>query len=200
MQGGGIVTYNDPRRFGFMMLIRRASDLHEHPLLHHLGIEPLEQSADAGISGAARARKEGVAEALPLRSAHHRRARQHLRVRGALPRASVAQARSGDHRQQVGQAERARRGAGAGRARRARGCDQGRRLVAARLSPGRTASSAHSSTRSASTVAKESLACARDAAAPCGASCRRDARPSTARSASASVMIAEIRCIVRTWH
>jgi formamidopyrimidine-DNA glycosylase len=40
MQGGGSVTYNDPRRFGFMMLIAEP-DLDEHPLLHHLGIEPL---------------------------------------------------------------------------------------------------------------------------------------------------------------
>jgi formamidopyrimidine-DNA glycosylase len=41
MRGGGSVTYNDPRRFGFMMLIP-AKDLEEHPLLHHLGVEPLD--------------------------------------------------------------------------------------------------------------------------------------------------------------
>ncbi len=41
MQGGGSVTYNDPRRFGFMMLIPE-KDLDEHPLLHHLGVEPLD--------------------------------------------------------------------------------------------------------------------------------------------------------------
>jgi formamidopyrimidine-DNA glycosylase len=41
MQGGGSVTYNDPRRFGFMMLIAE-KDLDEHPLLHHLGVEPLD--------------------------------------------------------------------------------------------------------------------------------------------------------------
>lgn len=40
MQDGGTVTYNDPRRFGFMMLIAE-KELDEHPLLHHLGIEPL---------------------------------------------------------------------------------------------------------------------------------------------------------------
>jgi formamidopyrimidine-DNA glycosylase len=43
MQGGGTVTYNDPRRFGFMLLIAE-SELSEHPLLHHLGIEPLSQA------------------------------------------------------------------------------------------------------------------------------------------------------------
>ena len=40
MRGGGTITYNDPRRFGFMMLIP-SHELAEHPLLHHLGIEPL---------------------------------------------------------------------------------------------------------------------------------------------------------------
>jgi formamidopyrimidine-DNA glycosylase len=43
MQGGGTVTYNDPRRFGFMLLIRE-SELGEHPLMHHLGIEPLSKA------------------------------------------------------------------------------------------------------------------------------------------------------------
>lgn len=40
MRGGGTITYNDPRRFGFMMLIPE-KNLSDHPLLHHLGIEPL---------------------------------------------------------------------------------------------------------------------------------------------------------------
>ena len=46
MQGGDTVTYNDPRRFGFMMLIPE-KDLGEHPLLHHLGIEPLSKALTA---------------------------------------------------------------------------------------------------------------------------------------------------------
>jgi formamidopyrimidine-DNA glycosylase len=40
MRGGDTITYNDPRRFGFMMLIP-SKELSDHPLLHHLGIEPL---------------------------------------------------------------------------------------------------------------------------------------------------------------
>ena len=40
MRGGGTITYNDPRRFGFMILIP-SKELGDHPLLHHLGIEPL---------------------------------------------------------------------------------------------------------------------------------------------------------------
>jgi formamidopyrimidine-DNA glycosylase len=43
MQGGDTVTYNDPRRFGFMLLIDE-KHLDEHPLLHHLGIEPLSRA------------------------------------------------------------------------------------------------------------------------------------------------------------
>jgi formamidopyrimidine-DNA glycosylase len=46
MQGGGTVTYNDPRRFGFMMLIP-ADELAAHPLLHHLGVEPLSKALTA---------------------------------------------------------------------------------------------------------------------------------------------------------
>jgi formamidopyrimidine-DNA glycosylase len=40
MRGGATITYNDPRRFGFMMLIPGA-ELQTHPLLRSLGIEPL---------------------------------------------------------------------------------------------------------------------------------------------------------------
>ena len=38
--GAAVVTYNDPRRFGFMTLAERAS-LETHPLFAHVGIEPL---------------------------------------------------------------------------------------------------------------------------------------------------------------
>lgn len=46
MRDGGTITYNDPRRFGFMMLIPEA-ELAEHPLLHHLGVEPLSEALTA---------------------------------------------------------------------------------------------------------------------------------------------------------
>lgn len=38
--GGARVTYNDPRRFGFMTLARRDA-LDEHPLMRAIGLEPL---------------------------------------------------------------------------------------------------------------------------------------------------------------
>ena len=40
LSGGLSVTYNDPRRFGFMTLLARA-DVAAHPLFRHIGIEPL---------------------------------------------------------------------------------------------------------------------------------------------------------------
>jgi formamidopyrimidine-DNA glycosylase len=41
MSGGTTITYSDPRRFGYMLLIPDA-ELAEHPLFHGLGIEPLD--------------------------------------------------------------------------------------------------------------------------------------------------------------
>ncbi len=40
MEQGATITYNDARRFGFMLLIPEA-ELAEHPLMHGLGVEPL---------------------------------------------------------------------------------------------------------------------------------------------------------------
>ena len=39
LEGGTRIVYNDPRRFGFMLLTARDT-LHEHPSLRDLGIEP----------------------------------------------------------------------------------------------------------------------------------------------------------------
>ena len=40
LEGGARIVYNDPRRFGFMVLAD-AAGLDDHPLFRHLGIEPL---------------------------------------------------------------------------------------------------------------------------------------------------------------
>ena len=45
LEGGARVTYNDPRRFGFMDLVPRG-ELAEHPLFAGLGIEPLGNELD----------------------------------------------------------------------------------------------------------------------------------------------------------
>jgi formamidopyrimidine-DNA glycosylase len=46
LDNGQTVTFNDPRRFGFMTLVARA-DFDSHPLLRDLGPEPLGNSFDA---------------------------------------------------------------------------------------------------------------------------------------------------------
>lgn len=57
MSSGATVTFNDPRRFGFMLLIRRAQ-LEQHPLLARLGPEPLGNAFDAGMLARACAGKK----------------------------------------------------------------------------------------------------------------------------------------------
>ena len=46
LSNGRRVTYNDPRRFGFMLLARSAT-LSAHPLFCDLGVEPLDAAFDA---------------------------------------------------------------------------------------------------------------------------------------------------------
>lgn len=48
MESGALVTYNDPRRFGFMLLIP-TSQLDRHKLFAGLGIEPLGADLDAAF-------------------------------------------------------------------------------------------------------------------------------------------------------
>src|SRR5262245_8807744 len=48
MSSGATVTFNDPRRFGFMKLVARAA-LEQEPLLRNLGPEPLGNAFDAAM-------------------------------------------------------------------------------------------------------------------------------------------------------
>ncbi|MGJ0426255.1 bifunctional DNA-formamidopyrimidine glycosylase/DNA-(apurinic or apyrimidinic site) lyase [Methylocystis sp.] len=48
MENGARVTYNDPRRFGFMLLVPTA-ELDAHKLFRGLGIEPLSETLDAAF-------------------------------------------------------------------------------------------------------------------------------------------------------
>jgi formamidopyrimidine-DNA glycosylase len=57
MSSGAIVTFNDPRRFGFMKLVPRA-DLEKEPHLKLLGPEPLGNAFDAAMLAAACANKK----------------------------------------------------------------------------------------------------------------------------------------------
>ncbi|MBL8570522.1 MAG: bifunctional DNA-formamidopyrimidine glycosylase/DNA-(apurinic or apyrimidinic site) lyase [Phreatobacter sp.] len=46
LSSGATVTYNDPRRFGFMLMIPRA-ELADHALFAHLGVEPVGNALSA---------------------------------------------------------------------------------------------------------------------------------------------------------
>ena len=64
MSSGATVTFNDPRRFGFMKLVPRAK-LEEEPLLRSLGPEPLGNAFDAAmLARACRGKKTSLKAAL----------------------------------------------------------------------------------------------------------------------------------------
>jgi formamidopyrimidine-DNA glycosylase len=57
MSNGAVITFNDPRRFGFMKLIPRA-ELDQHPMIAGLGPEPLGNAFDAAMLAEACAGKK----------------------------------------------------------------------------------------------------------------------------------------------
>jgi formamidopyrimidine-DNA glycosylase len=64
MSSGATVTFNDPRRFGFMKLVPRAK-LEQEPSLRSLGPEPLGNAFDAAmLAGACRGKKTSLKAAL----------------------------------------------------------------------------------------------------------------------------------------
>jgi formamidopyrimidine-DNA glycosylase len=64
MSSGAIVTFNDPRRFGFMKIVARAK-LDQEPLLAQLGPEPLGNAFDAAmLAQACKGKKTSLKAAL----------------------------------------------------------------------------------------------------------------------------------------
>ena len=57
MSNGAVITFNDPRRFGYMKLIAR-DELNQHPMIAALGPEPLGNAFDAAMLAAACAGKK----------------------------------------------------------------------------------------------------------------------------------------------
>jgi len=57
MSNGALVTFNDPRRFGYMKLIPRA-ELNQHPMISGLGPEPLGNAFSGAMLAAACAGKK----------------------------------------------------------------------------------------------------------------------------------------------
>ena len=178
------VTYNDPRRFGFMKLVPRA-ELDDEPLLRALGLEPLGNAFDAAMLARACRGQEDAASRRRCSTSGVVAGLGNIYVCEALHRARLSPKRSARRRSRRKAGAPNERAAAAGRRHQggARRRDQGRRLVAARPSPAPTASSAISSTISASTTARASPARRRAAAASSSASCRPAARPSSARCA-----------------
>jgi formamidopyrimidine-DNA glycosylase len=52
LSSGATVTFNDPRRFGLMLIVPRR-ELDDHPLMREVGPEPLGNAFDAGLLAAA---------------------------------------------------------------------------------------------------------------------------------------------------
>jgi formamidopyrimidine-DNA glycosylase len=65
MSSGATVTFNDPRRFGLMLLVPRA-ELATHPLMREVGPEPLGNAFDASLLATACAGKKASLKAALL--------------------------------------------------------------------------------------------------------------------------------------
>jgi formamidopyrimidine-DNA glycosylase len=64
MSSGARISFNDPRRFGLMLLVPRA-DLADHPLMKEIGPEPLGNAFDAALlAQACRGKKTSLKAAL----------------------------------------------------------------------------------------------------------------------------------------
>ncbi len=57
LSSGASITFNDPRRFGLMLIVPRR-DLADHPLMREVGPEPLGNAFDANLLAAACANKK----------------------------------------------------------------------------------------------------------------------------------------------
>ena len=131
LDDGTVVRFNDARRFGLLDYMRRG-EADAHPLLAGMGPEPLGAGLRRRLSEPRAGRQDDADQGGAARPAHRRRARQHLCLRGAVPRRAVAapaRRRRWPGRAPSGSSTAIRDGADRG--------DRGRRLVAARLCPGR---------------------------------------------------------------
>ena len=68
LEGGARVTYNDPRRFGFMDLIARAA-IADHPWFAPMGLEPYSAGGGSNAFGAAHLATKLAGKRTPLKSA-----------------------------------------------------------------------------------------------------------------------------------
>ena len=181
MSSGAIVTFNDPRRFGLMDLVK-AGQLATHPILSKLGPEPLADDFDGAVLARACRGKRTALESDAPRSAGGRRPREHLRQRGPQSCRAVAVSQSVDDCHRDGPAAADRRSSGRRDQGRADDCHRSR--LGWRATAGRG---------SGSTTARVSPAPRRGAAARSGRSRRRAGRRSTARAASGRFDVPVVR-------
>ena len=91
---GWRVSFVDPRRFGSLDLVRTAEE-DRHRLLAGMGPEPLDDSFTAAVLSAALAGQAHADQGRAARPARGCRPRQHLRLRGFVPRTHLAAAAGG---------------------------------------------------------------------------------------------------------
>ena len=111
MSSGAIVTFNDPRRFGSMKLVR-AGKTRRRAAVARARPRAARQRLRRRDAGARLQGQEDQPQGGAAGPAHRRRARQHLCLRGAVSGAAVAEAPGLDHRHEIRRAERARRASG----------------------------------------------------------------------------------------
>ena len=172
---GAVLSYEDHRRFGLMDLAE-AARLEEHDLLRRMGPEPLAPDFDGPALAKRLHAKDTPIKAALLDQRVVAGPRQHLRVRGALPRRAEPAAPRG---LSAGQARRT------GWPGRSGTCWKPPSRRAARRSATTCrlrASSATFSTTSRSTTGTISPAPAAIAGLRCGASCKAGVRHSIALS------------------
>ena len=95
MSSGADVVFNDPRRFGYMKIIARNA-LERRAAVEGARPRTARQRIRCQHAGACLRQQEDQPEGGAARSARGRGPRQHLCLRGAVPRASVAATAGGD--------------------------------------------------------------------------------------------------------
>ena len=107
MSSGAIVTFNDPRRFGSMKILPRATT-RRRTAAQRARSRAARQRFRRRHAGARLQRQEDEPEGRAARPERRGGPRQHLRLRGAVSRAALAETHGRDDRHQDRRAERAR--------------------------------------------------------------------------------------------
>ena len=192
MSSGATVTFNDPRRFGFMKLVPRAQ-LDQEPLLRSIGPEPLGNEFGAALCwrAPAAARRRALKAALSDQRVVAGLG-QYLCLRSAAPRAIVAEAARFDHRRRKTASRTNARSRSPMRSRRCSTTRSRRAAHRCAIIAAPTASSAISSIRSGCMTAKARNVRRAAARARSGGSCRPAARRFSVRSARSKPLSALI--------